>query len=167
MTQLTNGTLLAHGRGDDINGTMARSMSTDGGATWSYSASPWPGIGGGQRASQIRLSEGPILFCSYSNGVVPFTVPTACGVARAVTGLYCAVSADEGTSWPYRRLVNEGSAGTMREQLDGVQFVADETANEANGYSVARQGPDGMVHLITSRQHYRFNLAWLLTPAPC
>ena len=33
-------------------------------------------------------------------------------------------------------------------------------------YLVARQAPDGVVQLISSRQHYAFNLAWLKTPAP-
>jgi formylglycine-generating enzyme len=55
----------------------------------------------------------------------------------------------------------------MREQLDGVQYVATQTTGEGNGYSTARQTADGTVHLITSRNHYRFNAAWLLTPAPC
>jgi sulfatase modifying factor 1 len=165
LVQLANGTLQAFGRGNDINGTMARSLSADMGATWSYSASPFPGIVGGQRAIQLRLAEGPILFCGFANAPMPIT--TACGGSRNVTGLFCAASADEGDSWPYFRLVTDDGLGTVLEQLDAVLFLMSATTAEGDGYTVARQGPDGTVHLITSRNHYRFNLAWLMQPPPC
>ena len=42
VVQLTNGTLLAFGRGNDINGRMAMSKSDDMAVTWSYSASTFP-----------------------------------------------------------------------------------------------------------------------------
>ncbi|MBM3493037.1 MAG: hypothetical protein FJX72_01750 [Armatimonadetes bacterium] len=29
------------------------------------------------------------------------------------------------------------------------------------GYLAATQTPDGVIHLISSRLHYRFNLGWL------
>jgi hypothetical protein len=32
--------------------------------------------------------------------------------------------------------------------------------------AVTRQTPDGAVHLISSWNHYAFNLAWLKTPMP-
>lgn len=142
-----------------------RSLSDDGGNTWRYSASPFPGIHGGQRGVVLRLSEGPIIFCSFAN--VPYEVPTECGSPRGVTGLYCAGSEDEGDSWPWRRVVSNDGPGWTLEQLDGELFSMNATTGEGDGYSVARQGLDGTIHLITSRNHYRFNLAWLQTPAPC
>jgi hypothetical protein len=36
---------------------------------------------------------------------------------------------------------------------------------EPRGYLSICQTPDGVVHLIASKQHYGFNLAWLKTPA--
>ena len=33
-------------------------------------------------------------------------------------------------------------------------------------YLAATQPPDGVIHLISSRQHYSFNLAWLEADAP-
>jgi hypothetical protein len=41
----------------------------------------------------------------------------------------------------------------------------DDTHAETGGYSYATQTPDGVIHLITSNLHYRFNLKWLQTPA--
>jgi sulfatase modifying factor 1 len=167
MIEALNSSLVAYGRGNDINGYMAQSVSNDMGQSWTYGQSPFPGIHGGQRGTQIRLLEGSILFCSFASGAPAFTVPTSCGDPRNITGLYCAASADEGATWPYRRLVSENAQGVMREQLDGVQYIANDVQSEQNGYSVSRQGSDGTIHLITSRNHFRFNLAWLMSPAPC
>lgn len=167
VVQLANSSFLAFGRGNDIDGMMAQSRSDDSGATWSYSASPFPGIVGGQRGSHISLADGSLMMCTFANAPMP--VPTACGAPRNITGLYCARSTDNGNSWPTRRLVSEDTPGALREQLDGVLYVATSTAGEQDGYTVARQpeGIDGIVHLITSRQHYRFDVQWLASPAPC
>jgi formylglycine-generating enzyme required for sulfatase activity len=64
-TQLNDGSLLAFGRGDSIDGKMPKSTSTDMGNNWTYSASHFNGIGGGQRLVLLRLQEGPLFFaCS-------------------------------------------------------------------------------------------------------
>ena len=47
--ELQDGRLLAFGRGDEVDGTLAMSVSADRGKTWEYSASPFPPIGGSQR----------------------------------------------------------------------------------------------------------------------
>jgi hypothetical protein len=166
VAELANGTLQAFGRGNDIDGNMARSISTDGGYSWAYSASTFPGIGGGQRASQLRLASGNLLFCSFASS--PMAITTACNTTRDVTGLYCAASTSNGDAWEYRRLVTDDRDGTLLEALDGNLFVMNQTSAEPNGYTVARQSSfDGTIHLISSRNHYRFNEAWLLQRAPC
>ena len=45
-------------------------------------------------------------------------------------------------------------------------FTMDATHAEPKGYLAATQSPDGNIHLISSKLYYRFNLAWLNTPAP-
>ncbi|RYD26891.1 MAG: exo-alpha-sialidase, partial [Verrucomicrobiaceae bacterium] len=67
VVELANGRLLAFGRSNNINGRMPRSVSTDGGQTWAYSASPFPPIGGGQRLVLMRLREGPLLLVSFTS----------------------------------------------------------------------------------------------------
>ena len=48
------------------------------------------------------------------------------------------------------------------------EFTLSDTMSEAAGYLAACQSRDGVVHLISSKNHYGFNLAWLreLPPAP-
>ncbi|MHC4648318.1 MAG: SUMF1/EgtB/PvdO family nonheme iron enzyme [Planctomycetota bacterium] len=67
MIELKNGSLMSFGRYDDIDGKMPKSVSSDMGKTWKVSASIFPGIGGGLRATMLRLKEGPILFASSVN----------------------------------------------------------------------------------------------------
>jgi len=42
------------------------------------------------------------------------------------------------------------------------QFTATPTRAEHAGYLAATQTPDGIIHLISSRLQYRFNLPWLV-----
>jgi hypothetical protein len=42
----------------------------------------------------------------------------------------------------------------------------DETHAEPRGYLAATQTPNGLIHLISSKQYYVFNLAWLKQPMP-
>ena len=80
-------------------------------------------------------------------------------------GMFAALSFDDGETWPVRKLLTPG--GPERE-LDGGAwtgaFIMDATHAEPRGYLAATQSPDGVIHLISSRLHYRFNLAWLQTP---
>lgn len=43
--------------------------------------------------------------------------------------------------------------------------VADQV-KETKGCMAATQTPNGVIHLISSALHYRFNLAWLKKPMP-
>jgi len=164
LVQLSDGRLVAFGRGDSIEGKMPQSVSADLGQTWTYSASPFPPIGGGQRLVLLRLKEGPIFFASFARKM---TIADAAGKDREVTGLFGALSFDEGHSWPVRRLVTDD--GPPRE-VDGGgntgRFTLGPDSAEPRGYLSVCQSPDGVIHLIASKQHYAFNLAWLKTPAP-
>jgi formylglycine-generating enzyme len=44
-------------------------------------------------------------------------------------------------------------------------FEMDATHAEPRGYLAATQTPDNVIHLVSSRLHYRFNLSWLLKNA--
>jgi hypothetical protein len=81
-------------------------------------------------------------------------------------GLFAALSLDEGKTWPIRKLI---TPGTAPQQLDGgawtKEFTLDATHAEPMGYLVATQAPDGVIHVLSSAQHYAFNLAWLKQPA--
>jgi hypothetical protein len=173
VVELKDGRLLAFGRGDAIRGQVGRghdiddrmpmSISEDMGKTWTYSASPFAPIGGGQRLVLMRLREGPLFFASFT-GPIDHDEGTIFTDAEGRTfrgyGLYAALSYDEGNSWPTRKLLTpgQGDYGTAGHTR---QFHADAAHAEPRGYLAATQTPDGMIHLISSGLHYRLNLAWL------
>jgi hypothetical protein len=66
-----------------------------------------------------------------------------------------------------RRLVTDD--GPPREVDGGGNtrlFTLGYHTAEPRGYLSVCQTPDGVIQLITSKQHYAFNLAWLKTPMP-
>ena len=86
-----------------------------------------------------------------------------------VTGLYCALSFDQGQSWGTRRLITDdySAKGHMQEGFDGKPFKRSYNAGEPDGYMSAAMDSEGNVNLITSRNHYVFNVEWLASSAPC
>ena len=93
-----------------------------------------------------------------------------CSCSFPATGLYCALSEDDGQSWTQRRVITDDLSreGHVVEGMDGSEFIMSFNSSEPRGYNAAAVSDDGLIHLITSRNHYQFNLAWLrqLSPAP-
>ena len=191
IVQLGDGRLMAVGR-DNWNEEHAAapglglpiSTSDDRGESWSYRREPAlsPGISWGQRPVLIRLREGPILYVGFTERIREIDreqygrrseegqgleVVDAVGVRRTVHGLFSALSFDEGGTWTHRRLL---TPGPEERRLDGGgntgRFITDASHAEPRGYLQAIQSPDGVIHLVSSRLHYRFNYPWLLTPTP-
>ena len=124
---------------------MPQSVSTDGGKTWTYSASIFDPIGSGQRAVLMRLNEGPIMMATFG-----------------AKGMQVCVSEDEGKSWSEPRLMTDGKTRTLDGGAHTGVFTMTADQAEPKGYFAATQTPDGTIHLISSRIHYRFNLAWIV-----
>ena len=174
VAQLRDGRLLAFGRGDsrlgddsNIGECMPMSLSYDVGRTWHYSAGPFPPISGGQRLVLQRLREGPLLFVSFTDASnkeppVGMCFDNVEGGTSTGYGLFAALSFDDGASWPARKLVTDGRARRIEGGAWTGGFTMDATHAEPMGYLAATQTPDGVIHLISSRIHYRFNMAWLL-----
>lgn len=172
VAELTDGRFLAFGRGDDINGRMPMSISADGGSTWRYAPSEFPPISSGQRLVLMRLQEGPLLFVSFTDASRQRKTPTgllfenASGEKYRGFGLFAALSSDDGKTWPVKKLITPGGTTvTFNGGGHTSEFVLDATHAEPMGYLAATQSPDGVIHLISSRLYYRFNLAWLQTAA--
>jgi hypothetical protein len=111
----------------------------------------------GQSVSRKTVAEVPLAGLSFDQARTPFkerqglTFKSTSGNYTGI-GLYAAVSYDEGKTWPNRRLIApEGK-----------------TTADINGYLAVTQTRDGRIQLITSKDHYAFNLAWIkvLPPAP-
>ncbi len=173
VVQLKDGRLMALGRNNSIpdeNGRlrMPMSLSEDMGHTWHYQATEFPPIDGGQRVVLMRLNEGPILFVSFTEH--PFRTPVEnrgmwftdqTGKRFKGYGMYAAVSYDEGRTWPVKRLLTDGVSRFLNGGAWTQYFEMDSCHAEPRGYLAATQTPDNVIHLISSRFHYRFNLAWL------
>lgn len=169
IVELKDGSLMALARGNSITGAdgkkhMPMSISSDGGETWTYHATELPPIDGGQRLVLKRLHEGPLMLVSFTDH--PQRTPAE---DRGMMfdeikgyGMYVALSFDEGKTWPVKKLMTDG----VERMLDGgawtSQFIMDETHAEPRGYLACTQAPDGTIHLLSSRLHYSFNLAWIL-----
>ncbi|RPJ57523.1 MAG: glycoside hydrolase [Acidobacteria bacterium] len=151
VTQLRDGSLLAFGRGDTINGMMPKSVSTDMGRTWKSEASSFPPIGGGQRLVLLRLKEGPLFLGSFAPP----------GSKLGIQGLFGAVSYDEGKTWSKIKVISDGGPERELRTTDGRPFKMSRTTGEPRGYMSVCQGKNGVIHLISSINHYAFNLKWL------
>lgn len=172
MVQLKDGRILAMSRQDVLEDqekfgfTTPMSFTADLGKTWTYEASEFPAISSVQRAAMIRLQDGSILFCSFTD---PWSNwKNRKGMSFKQTegeftgfGLFAALSYDEGKTWPVRRLVTPGGKPHQVNTIDRVEFTLGDTMAEPCGYLAVTQTRDGNIQLITSKNHYRFNPAWL------
>lgn len=163
VTQLMDGRLFGFGRGDNIAGDdgvlrMPQSVSADRGKSWTVSPSVFQPIESGQRLVLMRLKDGALFFIGFANK--PMAMTDASGATSDCTGLFAALSTDDGATWPVKRIVSDGSGATL-ELMDGAPFAMTNTSAEPKGYMSACQTPDGMIQLISSRQHYVFNRAWI------
>lgn len=173
IVQLKDGSIMALGRGNNIlnkDGVyrMPMSISKDMGKTWKYKATSLPPISNGQRLVLMRLNEGPLLLVSFTDH--PILTPQnerglmfndKDGNKFKGFGMYAALSYDEGDTWQIKRLITDG----VYRFLDGGAwtgfFEMDKYHAEPRGYLAGCQTPDNMIHIISSRLHYRFNLTWL------
>jgi len=170
VAQLEDGTLIGLGRGSAIDRKMPMSISTDGGKSFSYKATELLPIKGGQRLVILRLKEGPLFIASFGNPFdepeAPVMVTDSLGNKHPVGELFGAVSFDGGKTWPYKRIITDDGPPHTIECTDGGAITLSGRSSEHRAYLSVCQGLDGLIHLISSRQHYAFNLKWLTTPPP-
>ena len=176
VVELADGSLLAYGRGRDIDGMMARSVSNDRGKTWQYDASPFPGIRSGQRIVLMRMKgacdhgSDPLVLVSFAKEPLDspnaFRITDASGAKRPITGMFAAVSFDDGATWPFARPVTDDGPDRFISCMDGRAQRFGRSRAEWNGYLAGAQAANGVVHVISSWNEYAFNLAWLCERPP-
>jgi formylglycine-generating enzyme required for sulfatase activity len=164
VVQLKDGRLMAFGRHGAIDGMMPKSISSDMGKSWSYAAGPFNSIHTGRRLALKRLTSGALFLASFASDM---EVHNNSGKQHTVNGLFAALSYDDGKTWPHvRLLVGDGNRREIRT-MSGDAMTIDGNAGELYAYLAARQTPDGIVHVISSRNHYAFNEKWIKTlPSP-
>jgi formylglycine-generating enzyme required for sulfatase activity len=134
-----NGDILGFGgKNSAIDGRMPLATSADGGRTWVKSKTPFDPLDSGERPSVIRLASGRFFFVAdYNPNSEKHTHKD---------GAYVALSDDDGKTWKLKRLPS------------GILTV---------GYVTATQGPDGTIHIVTSKNIVNYeielNEAWILS----
>jgi sulfatase modifying factor 1 len=173
FVQCSDGSLMAFGRGDNIDGRMPKSVSSNMGQSWTYSATPFEGLGTGQRLVLLRLQ-----YCNGRRGSVPVdrspilvvsfeTVQTMLNGQRQLetcSGMFAAVSYDDGATWSAKKLISDLTGSTTERWEAGGNtgsFTLSRTNAEPKGYLSATQTPDGFIHICSSRLYYKFNLKWV------
>lgn len=130
---------------------MTASLSADGARSFSTLQTPFSWGGSNQRSSLLRLQSGRLLFATDAHNSVDPSPPEW----RDRDGAILAVSEDEGKTWRMKLL-----PGAQRHETRAMTTI---------GYSVLRQGADGLIHLVTTMNrpclHFTFNEAWLLSDA--
>ena len=153
LTLLKDGkTLLGMGgKSSDIKGYMPKSISHDEGATWEVSATPFPALATNQRPTVLRLASGRLFFCGdfqRFDGAAPESIHER--------GAYVALSDDDGVTWHTKRLP-DAQPHENPKRCGGAATL---------GYSVARQGQNGNIHILTTMNepclHFALNEAWIL-----
>jgi len=163
IVELADGRLLGFSRLDSVflqarfSRRIPSNHSADLGETWQWGVSEFPVVSSVQKPAMLRLKEGPIMLCSFTDQWREWKDRAGLrfsGTGGEYTGfgLFAAVSLDEGKTWPHRRLL----APAGKPIADGY------------GYLAATETRDGRIQLITSQNHYSFNLAWIreLPPTP-
>ena len=110
----------------------------------------------------------PLLFTGFSDEGI--SGRDGEGRMNTVTGLYAALSFDEGKTWPeeFRRVIsNLQVSETWEVEVAAWQRTQTltKTAGQENGYMSVVQSPDGLIYLTDGKLLYTFNLAWLLEGA--
>ena len=124
------------GKNTNIDGLMPKSTSRDGGKTWQLGKTPFKPLGSGQRPSIIRLKSGRLFF------VADWSLRKTKEPRRE--GAFVALSDDDGETWTQR-------------DLPRITTV---------GYVTATQAPDGIIHIVTSKNkpdyHIELNEEWVM-----
>lgn len=133
-----NGDILGFGgKNSSIDGRMPLATSSDGGKTWVKSKTPFDPLASGERPSVIRLASGRLFFVADYNPHHQKHIHK--------DGAYVALSNDDGKTWIEKRLPSD------------ILTV---------GYVTATQGPDGVIHVVTSKNTVNYeielNEAWIL-----
>jgi len=134
-----DGALMAWGgKNSAIDKRMPLAVSTDGGKTYTKSATAFDVLGSGERPSIIRLADSKLFFVEDQN-------PTG-RPKKHDEGAQVALSSDEGKTWHIKHLPKD------------ITTV---------GYTTATQSKDGIIHVVTSKNdpnnyEIEMNEAWIM-----
>ncbi|MDT8067383.1 MAG: SUMF1/EgtB/PvdO family nonheme iron enzyme [Terriglobia bacterium] len=160
---LKDGSILGlGGKNTDIDGYMPAVISRDGGKTWGAPfKTPFPALSSNQRPALIRLADGNLFLAADwqdRKGKQP----------QGIThhGVYVALSRDDGKTWHIKTLPHTlpHEAALYRNRPNWSHYYDD---YGTIGYAVARQAPNGLIHLISTMTQpsleFELNEAWIMS----
>lgn len=148
-----DGSILAlGGKNTDIDGYMPGAITRDGGDSYEIFPTCFPALNSGQRPSILRLFSGRLVFCGDYQ-TKKNRKPEA---LKDKAGSYVAWSDDDGETWTFRQLWGTQKRKKTKDMFGGASTL---------GYSVMKQSPDGLIHIVCSNVHpllhLCFNECWL------
>ncbi|HUW19941.1 MAG TPA: SUMF1/EgtB/PvdO family nonheme iron enzyme [Sedimentisphaerales bacterium] len=158
---LENDVIMAFGgKQAQIDGFHPINIARDGGRTYEIIPSTLPALGGGTRASLIKLASGRLFYVADMHlGAYRKLTPEQSPPGFVGDGAYAALSDGKGQTWRVRKLVG----GNVLDE-DGKPVKVGTVS-----YVTARQSPDGIIHVVTSHNHpdlhFELNEAWILQDA--
>ncbi|HZQ43998.1 MAG TPA: SUMF1/EgtB/PvdO family nonheme iron enzyme [Acidobacteriaceae bacterium] len=168
IVELKDGRIMALGRGDNIDGHLPMSISDDYGKTWHAVATDLPPITYTQRFSMHRLAEGPIALATFLPDLSD--VGPQKKTDRELAKLCICLSYDEGKTWPVRRILTDDKPDHGITGMSNGRIYMGPGNAEPTGYVTLTQARNGLIHVVSSMDHYEFNLKWaengLKDPSP-
>ena len=143
------------GKNSEIDGFMPFTYSDTDGSSFAAGAKlPFPALGSNQRPCVHRLLSGNVVFVAdfqlKGSGLQPSGFSPKVGES---SGVYAALSKDDGKTWKIKAL-----PVALPHETDLRNFGT-------LGYSTVRQGPNGVIHILSTMTHpclhYEINEAWL------
>jgi hypothetical protein len=168
FVRLKDGRILGMGgKSTDIDGYMPKVYSSEWGKTWSKPVkTEFPALGGNQRPVIIRLKSGRLFFASdFQMAFNMKKSPPPATIKER--GSFVALSDDDGQTWHIKKL--DLALPHESRQIPNIKRPGPASDNDYStiGYSAATQGPNGVIHLMTSMNHpsmhFEMNEAWILS----
>ena len=115
----------------------------------------------------LRLAEGPLLLVSFTDARIDHKNIKGKRFMRRGEeyvgyGMFASLSFDDGKTWTEGKLLTDGVERYLYGGAFTGWFKMDADHAEPKGYLAITQSPDGIIHLLSSALHYRFNLEWLM-----
>jgi formylglycine-generating enzyme required for sulfatase activity len=159
LVEMKDGRIMALGRGDNVDRHLPMSITEDYGKTWKAQATVLPPITYTQRFSMTRLAEGPLVLATFVPNIVELKAQQR--TDRELAKLCVMVSYDDGKTWPVRRLLTDDKDDRGVTGMSYGRVYMGPGAAEPTGYVTVTQARNGVIHVISSMNHYAFNLAWI------
>jgi len=159
IIELKDGRLMALGRGNNVDGYLPMSISEDYGKTWRAQASELTPITTTERFSMTRLAEGHIALATFLPDVEHLGKQAK--TDRELAKLCICISYDDGKTWPVRRILSNETQDRGVTGMSNGRVYLGPGNSEPTGYVTITQARNGLIHVVSSMNHYEFNLKWV------